>query len=586
MAENTKIRIDVELNTLKDLQKALKETKDEMVGLEAGSKGFREAAKRAGELKHQIDEINQSVRGASSDFGDMIGNITKAGAGITGAFQAAQGALNLFGAESEDVTKAIEKMQSIMALTQGLAAIDEGIKGFKKFTTAVTSGSSKIKVALASTGFGLLAVALGSIIANWEEFTKEVGLSEKEMAKFGEVFGGVMNVVLKSTGKIAKAFANIVKGDFKGAWDEIKSGWDFQEMYAEGVQKSITEREQKELKKRQEAHQEYIEEREKQLDTERSKAEATIDDEVERNKELIRIEQERLKLYKEGTKEYYDQLKAIKDLEAKDKTSETSTTSEEEDPEITKLRNKVQALKDSYRDELQVINDEEFNKLAAIQEARKKELITQQEFETLKTQIEQEASDKRAKIQQDEADLAAEYARMKMDAGLQMANNFASIFSSIADIIGEDSEEAFKASQAFQISSAIISTLSGAIGAYTGAVSNQGLNAIPIVGPALAQALGISNAVAVAASGAAQIAQISRRKWNDKSTSGLSASSGSARANVTSAARSVASPVQYTQDVRGAEIQSAIKDTRVYVTETDITDTQRRVSVVETENLY
>lgn len=577
MAENTKIRIDVELNTLKDLQKALKATKDEMVGLEAGSKGFREAAKRAGELKHQIDEINQSVRGASSDFGDMLGNITKAGAGITGAFQAAQGALNLFGAESEDVTKAIEKMQSIMALTQGLSAIDEGIKGFKKFTTAVTSGSSKIKVALASTGFGLLAVALGSIIANWEEFTKEVGLSEKEMAKFGDTVKGVFNVLLGSTAKIAKAFAKVFKGDFSGAWDEIKSGWDFQAMYAEGVQKSITEREQKELKKRQEAHQKYIEEREKQLDTERSKAEATISDEIERTKELIRIEQERLKLYKEGTKEYYDILKNINSLEESLKPKDKKQ--EKEDPEITRLRNRVQTLKDSYRDELQIINDEEQNKLAAIQSALDKQLISYQEFEDLKTQITEEASNKRTQlVNQELAEQAAKQEQLIANVSqMAMATTglVADVLNDIASQQDASTKEGFEKQKKLQISAAVMNMLGGVVAAIASCWSPANAWQTSPVQAALAAI----NAASVIAAGSAQIANISRQQFG-------SASVGSSAANVTQSARSVASPVQYTQDVRGAEIQSAIKDTRVYVTETDITDTQRRVSVAENENLY
>lgn len=601
--ENTKVKIELDskdaLSSIKDLNKALKAAKDEMVGLEPGSEAFKIAAKRAGELKHNLDDVNKAVRGASADFGTIVSNIAKVGAGISGAFQAAQGAMNLFGVESENVTEAIQKMQSMMALTQGLSSINEGIESFRNLKISIGLNSKELgffKKALIGTGLGALVVVLGSIIANWEDFTKEIGLSEKQMNKLGETFGGVANVILKSSGKIAQAFAKIVKGDFSGAWNEIKQGWDFQAMYAEGVQKSITEREQKELEKRKTEFQKYVDKRNEQLDTERSKAEATIEDEQKRNEELIRIETERLKLYKEGTKEYYDQLKKIKDLEKSEADRQKSIAdeaqkqkdkeNEEKQKELDNIKNRVQAIKDSYRDELQVIKDEEYAKKAVIQKAFDEQLISETEFENLKTQIEKEAADKRAKIQQDEANLAAEYARTKLDVGLQMANSFASIFNSMADIIGEDSEEAFKASQAFQISSAIINTLSGAIGAYTGAVSNAGINAIPLVGPELAQALGISSAAAVAASGAAQIAQISRRKWNDKSTSGINASSGAARASISQPARNINSSVQFTQDIQGAETIGAIKDQRVYVTETDITSTQRKVDIVETESVF
>ena len=61
-----------------------------------------------------------------------------------------------------------------------------------------------------------------------------------------------------------------------------------------------------------------------------------------------------------------------------------------------------------------------------------------------------------------------------------------------------------------------------------------------------------------------------------------STSSASATPN-TSAVNSVIAPVQYTQDVQGASIEGAIKDSKVYVTETDITNTQNKVSVTENE---
>ena len=45
-------------------------------------------------------------------------------------------------------------------------------------------------------------------------------------------------------------------------------------------------------------------------------------------------------------------------------------------------------------------------------------------------------------------------------------------------------------------------------------------------------------------------------------------------------------PVQYTQDIQGASIEGAIKDTKVYVTETDISNTQNKVKVTENEAFY
>ena len=111
MAQVEVLNIDTSAatNSLKSLRQELMAVKNEMTNLEEGSDAFLQAANKAGELKHQIDEINQSVSGASTDFGDMLGAATTALNGIIGGFTAAQGALSLFGIENEDVIKSCEK---------------------------------------------------------------------------------------------------------------------------------------------------------------------------------------------------------------------------------------------------------------------------------------------------------------------------------------------------------------------------------------------------------------------------------------------------------------------------------------------
>jgi aerobic-type carbon monoxide dehydrogenase small subunit (CoxS/CutS family) len=86
----------------------------------------------------------------------------------------------------------------------------------------------------------------------------------------------------------------------------------------------------------------------------------------------------------------------------------------------------------------------------------------------------------------------------------------------------------------------------------------------------------------MAGTGAMQLAKISKTKFGDKSGAS-GASSASPNSNAVS---SVIAPVQYTQDVQGASIEGAIQDSKVYVVESDITDTQDRVAVTESEARY
>lgn len=530
---DTKVKIELDskqaLTSVKDLQKALKATKDEMVGLEAGSDAFSQAANRAGELKHQIDEINQAVRGASSDFGDMVGNVAKAGAGITGAFQAAQGALSLFGVESENVTEAIAKMQSMMALTQGLAAIDEGIKSFRKFTTAVTSGSSKMKVALTSTGIGAIAIVLGSIIANWDEFTKAIGLSEEQMSKFGEVASGVMNVLKGSLKSLTLSITKLVTGDIKGAWETVKEGFDVKKLYAEGVTAHIDE----------------------------IKAKAAED-----AKAVMHARMEAM------WEQYYADLES---QEVKDMASAILDKLFGEDEGPTEHKSLLADF---------ILPDEE-------EEEDIDEWIEEMKA---KMNVIGEASDGTTKRFIKDWNTAA---KSGMSAFSTFAGMAGDIFANLASLIGDESEKAFKAQKAFAISSAVANLAGGIVQALVNEPVNESAWAAAFAGtpaalgaPAYGWSVFAADALAMSTAAAAQIATISRTKFSDKQSAGSSRASVGAAANVSPAATALSSPVQYTQDVQGAEIAGSIRNTRVYVTETDITETQRKVDLAETESTF
>lgn len=641
--EETQLKLDIDTSpakkSIKDVRQEIKAIENEMVNLDSGSNAFKQAARKAGELKHQLDEVQKAVSGASSDFGDMVGNVAKTGAGITGAFQAAKGAMDLFGVESEGVTEAIKKMQSVMAMTQGLASIDEGIKSFSKLKTVVGLNSKemgKFKKALISTGLGALVVVLGSIIANWDEFSKEIGISTSQMEKFGQMFQGVVSVIMGSTKKIASAFAKLIKGDFSGAFDELKSGWDFQQMYAEGVEKAITRQQKAEAQKRLDAQQKYIDDMNKEYDRQRSKAEATIDDEVEKTKELISIEEKRLKLYKEGTKEYYDQLKKVNVLKAK------SDDSDKEDPEKAAAEARKKAneqldiqleqnkrLEQAETERLQKEIDIETQRLTLLEEgtlAYEKQLTKIEElkaklmeaeaspeegslldnltqisialadistqFDTLSSGVTagfdslgfvfstiSKVSDDLAKAKEEFTQFgdAGKYAGAKAAAGLKIAavaaQGISNVLSAVATEQDTNTKEGFEKQKKLQTASAVMSMLSGITAALSGLFTTKS-------GP-WDIALAATQAAMIGAMGSVQIANIQKQTFDG------GASSSAVSANIAQPALpALTQPVQYTQDVQGPSIEGALSDTRVIVTETDITNTQKKVNVTETESKF
>ena len=643
MSRETKIKIDIETSqtesSLKALREELKRVKDEMAGLEEGSDAFLQAAKKGGELQHQIQEINQSIRGASADFGDMLGNITNVGAGITGAFQAAKGAMELMGVESENVTKAIKDMQSIMAMTQGLDAIDNAIKSFKKLSTIVNISSkslSTFKKALIGTGLGALVVVLGSIISNWDEFTKSIGLSTKQLEKLGEVASGVFNVLKGSLQGITKAITKVVTGDFKGALESLKNGFNFKQLYAEGVEAKITQREKEELAKREEAHKKYLEEREKELDLLVSKTNATISNDTKRTKELIKIEQERLKLYKQGTKEYYDQLIKINELKNKlNKTSSTgSATSITDNKELEQLEKDLDNLRKSQRTKLQIIEDTAQEERDILNKSREQNLIDEETYQKMLLEIDKKYAQERndyalsllgnikggdvnstdsfneqlnslSEQKQAELDLTKYYyeqgllakedyeartleiektyaaqsnqiQQQRVDSIINIAaaasNLLTGMLVDISEQQDQSNKEGFEKAKKLQIAAATIQMLTGIATAMAGAFTTK-------TGP-WDIALAAIQAASIASAGAFQIAKIKNTKFDSASTGASSASISGGALNT------FVAPVQYTQDVQGGSIQEAIGNTKVYVTESDISKTQNKVSVVEQENRY
>lgn len=645
MAEKVKV---IELNTqpaqtsIKDLRNQLKAFKDEMANLEEGSDEFLAVANKAGEVKHQLDEINEVTRGASADFGDMLSNATQVTNGLLGGFTAAQGALNLFGVESEAVVESMQKMQALMGIGQGIAQLDDGAKAFAKLSTAIKTGSKSLggfKTALISTGLGALVVVLGSIIANWDEFTQAIGLSEEAMNKLGNVVGGVMNVLKGSLRSVTQAITKAITGDFSGAWETLKSGFNLKQLYNEGVEQTITKRQKEEEEARVQAAQEAADKRAKikaeelakanaQYDAQISKIKATIKDEDELNKQLLAIEQQRLTLYSEGTKEYNDQLQVVNqmlDEQAKKEAErakvaasaakslkeaqtdylevigditpqeaaetrirlmeEELKTIEENTAEWYRLAAAIErarqtlaqtdggtdleglfqdtaAIIESYKTDEQLFAESQANKLQILKDALDAQLISIEDYNNTIRQIDDETAEHTKQTQTDATTAI-------MDISTQAASGISDILGTVADAQDTSTKEGFENNKKLKIAQATIDMISGVVSAISSAMQLG-----PIVGPIV----GAINSAAVLTAGAINIAKIKSTQF--ESASGASSVSSSA---VSSA---ITQPAVYNQAVQGAEIESSISDTRVFVLESDITTTQKKASVAESENTF
>jgi hypothetical protein len=136
-----------------------------------------EAAKKVAGIRDSIAAANEQA--ALFDPGKRFQALTSAASLAAGAVGAVQGAMGLFGAESEDVQKALLKVQSAMALSQGLSQLADlskvteelqssfkGLIGTTAQKTAATASDTAAVAANAVANKGQAAATNASTLAS------------------------------------------------------------------------------------------------------------------------------------------------------------------------------------------------------------------------------------------------------------------------------------------------------------------------------------------------------------------------------------------------------------------------------------
>lgn len=156
---------------------------------EQGSQEFKDLSAEAGRLKKVIMEVDMEVDGLSMTTANKLGGAL---GGVTAGFELAQGAMGAMGVESEKVQEALLKVQSAMAIAQGVQGLKESIPVFKAIGAAGKAAFTGIRGAILATGIGALIVGVGLLISNWEKVTevtkKAADASKKMVGDFSEKY--------------------------------------------------------------------------------------------------------------------------------------------------------------------------------------------------------------------------------------------------------------------------------------------------------------------------------------------------------------------------------------------------------------
>jgi hypothetical protein len=187
MAEKRTIELEIQDNS-KSLKAQYKEAVQELQKVSAQygetSEQAVKAAKAAAELKDQIGFSKDLVEAFNPDakFKAVEGAVN----GVMNGFQAFTGGMALLGVESEKVEEALLKVQSVMALTQGINGLMEARDSFKQLGIVAKNALSGIRTGLAATGIGLFVVALGTVVAYWDDIKAAVGGVSEEQKKLNK----------------------------------------------------------------------------------------------------------------------------------------------------------------------------------------------------------------------------------------------------------------------------------------------------------------------------------------------------------------------------------------------------------------
>jgi hypothetical protein len=250
--------IDINLNvnteeadkSLGSLRSQLRQAQQEVQELAerfgATSEQAIEAARRAAELRDRIGDARDLTDSFNPD--SKFKALASAANIAVGALAGYQGALGMIGVESENVENSILKIQSALALAEGLEMLQEIPDAYENIKAVAVDAFRAIKGAIGATGIGLLVVALGALYANWDALKKLVGDSipalkegTNQFDKLKEVFFGVGNAIVQYLLTPFKSVLKLLQLDFKGAIQEIKNGADVIGNYEKGAAKERQE---------------------------------------------------------------------------------------------------------------------------------------------------------------------------------------------------------------------------------------------------------------------------------------------------------------------------------------------------------
>lgn len=575
MAENIETKVlsvDVggAITNIKEYKQHIEELKGTLLGLEKGTEQYNAVATELVKEQQKLNEVMDVAKGKGEAVEGSYDNLSKTMSELKKQFKATgdeaeRANLALKINDINDQLKDMDASVGVFSRNVGnysqayeeafktvIGSLDnvDGLLGevagnvnslfplIKQTTAAATAGLNGIKKAIATTGIGLLIVAVGELAAHFDDVRRAVGVTDEKFQEFKSTVTGVLKTIvagvvgvgnsilqflitpIKTFIEVVKGAGTLIKDVFTGNFKKIKedavsagnavtdalnNGIEFKANFNKGKEfaDNLIQNIQDEVKAKQKS--------------DSGKVEVDINPILNRLEEFGLGDIDMLKLQadrrKEALTKQYQEEKALLEKNHID----TSTLTAEYTQNMLKADDEYNA---AVLQKMQDADTEQINQLLAT--SLEEEEILQGLFddETMMQEARNviaAALDEKRK-EQEKKDLEERKKNIE-----SFANSTSTVIGLVADawessiksqvesgkISKEEGERQFEFIKAMQTSVAIINTISAGIKAYEGIVSSTG-------GWGLAAA--IAQMVAVIGTGMAQVAKIQSTTLGTTST--------------------------------------------------------------------
>jgi hypothetical protein len=254
-----------------------------------GTQEFTQLAAEIGKMKKVIVDVDMAVDGMSGSMSQKLGGSIQ---GLAGGFELVQGTMGAFGVESAKVEEALLKVQSAMAISQGVQTIRESIPAFKALgaTIAQTAvgqniltgaqklynlvvgksvGSMKtLKLAIAGTGIGALVLVLVEVASAMDLFgesTEDAEAAQKKLEDQMVRTADRMKELSSQYDRFIESNNDVTSDAIKNAKLRGASEEELNEIIKNGIKDNIAYREQ-EVKDQHDIYQEIVDDKEQSFE--------------------------------------------------------------------------------------------------------------------------------------------------------------------------------------------------------------------------------------------------------------------------------------------------------------------------------